>query len=313
MGKIDPKLLNSRFIKKLNVKFSNKLSLYKNSMYKGQQFKIKIVCKTCNNTENNYPKAILSRICKNGCLFCSKKKKLESDTYIMSLIRYFYKRKLNKVQISRLLNQNNPNILKSIKIDIKNRKSDYIRVVAFDPGTKSFAISVVDLYGSKNLIKFKIIHSGMIDNPIAVLDEFYISRCIKFEREIFQLYKKYKPNIIVSERFQTRGYKGSGNINELCNMMIGKLSMVSMMDRNKIPLISLIMPVRWKSHIKRVIDLDKLYIKYKRIGPHRLDSLLMALYHYPNLDNNIFSFLKNDKKVNRLKTILKKNKGKLYV
>jgi len=167
------------------------------------------------------------------------------------------------------------------KVDLS--KLDGVTIIGLDPGSKNFGVFVGKLYGTDRLQRIKVLHSSMLQHTIHDLKTETLDRTIeRFLDELGYLYDKYRPDIVVVERFQARGIKGS--INETVNMMIGMILMQALQAYCEvIPVVKPCTPASWKVKIKKSINLEVLYKEAKAVGilPHQIDSAMLAINQYP--------------------------------
>jgi Holliday junction resolvasome RuvABC endonuclease subunit len=150
-------------------------------------------------------------------------------------------------------------------------------IIGLDPGF-TFAFSV--LQG-----KSKLKHVGYITPYRKVAVDKTLKTTIK---EITQLIKTYKPNLVICERFMFRG--GGSIYAEVINHVIGAL--VYVCTKKKIPL-RLVMAAHWKQYAtknygydnkaksKKRLMQNKAYRMWPRLQSiHQLDATLMARFAY---------------------------------
>lgn len=160
-----------------------------------------------------------------------------------------------------------------------------LTVLGFDPGTTNFAYGVTSFTDTsyKPVVSGKLVsmvRKTMLDLPVqfaAFLDEFV------------PLVKKYKPHVVVIERFMNRG-KFSGDTGEYVSMMI---ALIVDYLRREFPrvIVYIVQPGNWKTAFNRnrlrgrkqekgeIKPLDSLY-GYTLIEPHELDAVLMTHYGF---------------------------------
>lgn len=181
----------------------------------------------------------------------------------------------------------------SRKIDLSDLKG--VTIIGLDPGSKNFGVFVGRVYGTTEVLKIEVLHTAMLQHTIHDLTTTTLDRTIeRFLDELGFLYDKYLPDLVVVERFQARGIKGS--INETVNMMIGMILMQALHAYcEEIPVVRPCTPASWKNKVNRFCDLKELYNEGKQIGllPHQIDSALMGINQFPAKDS--VSFLKNQR------------------
>lgn len=164
----------------------------------------------------------------------------------------------------------------------------YITVLSCDPGTANFAYAVTRIR-IKQPFRFKLLESGMIQNPVRDLTGLLVDQTKAFEDEIQSLIDQYGVNVIIAERFMNRGR--NGNTGELVSFMLGLMM--------KIPEthLTLITAAQWKNAFNKFQDLKELYKEMKRrckMEPHPIDAACMSIYSagmYFDLDHSPFKFL----------------------
>ena len=151
----------------------------------------------------------------------------------------------------------------------KKRRSTTSRVLAFDPGLKNFGVCFI----ANNQVKF----GYYLTSPITEIKQAtFIEVIQKFTSEITELLDATRPDILVVERFMARQF--SAKIIELVATMIGIL--IHMCGVRGIR-IDVIPSAQWKSSVKHIGDLDKLYYLAKtkyNLAPHVIDAMCMGRY-----------------------------------
>lgn len=181
----------------------------------------------------------------------------------------------------------------------------YITVLACDPGTANFAYAVTRIR-IQQPFRYKLLESGMIENPIRDLTGLLSEQTKRFENEIQTLMDKFGVDIIIAERFMNRGR--NGNTGELVSFMLG--IMMKMEDIH----LTLITAAQWKNAFNKLQDLKEMYKEMKKrckMEPHPIDAACMSIYAagmYLDLDHSPFQFLST--KFERFKDKLQEtNKG----
>lgn len=142
-------------------------------------------------------------------------------------------------------------------------------IIAFDPGVKNFAYSILTT-------EQPTILSGHLNNPIFSIKEADVKNSVAlFLWEIGELLNRvnYKESDgLVIERYQSRGGYKNSQI-ELVNVMLGAL----LAHYDALP----ILPTTWKSYMKRVYGTnDMLYLlQNSQLSPHMADATGMAIYY----------------------------------
>ncbi len=147
-----------------------------------------------------------------------------------------------------------------------------IKLIASDPGTKNYAISVVTLEKLGKKFSVTVHENGMIKETVKGIKDSHLLKkeLLQYVKKMKKLEKSHKPNALAAERFMTRGIKGPTV--EYLNMMLGALN-----TNTKLP-IKLIPAVTWKVAIAREgIDLKAEYKKTKAL-PHQVDATMIGIY-----------------------------------
>ena len=150
------------------------------------------------------------------------------------------------------------------------RKHDY-RILTCDPGTKNFGIACVGVKDQK----IDVIANAVLTNPMYELTADVMRQRDLFSKEIRQWFKMYNPNLVIAERFQTRG--NGGPTIETVSLMLGLLGAFK-----RIPY-KYVIAGQWKNAFnKRWAEGDKEFLKglYKDCltTPHQLDATLIGVY-----------------------------------
>jgi hypothetical protein len=151
-----------------------------------------------------------------------------------------------------------------------SRKHDY-RILTCDPGTKNFGIACV---GVKNG-KVDVIANAVLTNPMYELTADVMRQRDLFSKEVRQWFKLYDPNLVIAERFQTRG--NGGPTIETVSLMLGLLGAF-----RRIPY-KYVIAGQWKNAFnKRWAEGDKEFLKGLYgdclTTPHQLDATLIGVY-----------------------------------
>lgn len=172
----------------------------------------------------------------------------------------------------------------------------YITILGCDPGKVNYGYAVVRV-GLDMPFRYKVLETGMIVNRIDDLTGDSKALVDKHVAEMTGLVAKYKVDVIVAERFQSRGLKG--NLSELVNMMLCCLYFLPVKD------VTVITASTWKNAFNRKQDLKAFY-KAVKLVPHRIDATCIALFGaslYLAVEH--FTFLQN---LDLFKTRLEKTK-----
>lgn len=165
-------------------------------------------------------------------------------------------------------------------------------ISACDPGKDNFASSFLDVSLVKGRIKYKLLHSKMVQNTVVDLTTEAFKQVEVFAREMSADYRKYKPQTIIAERFMNRGSM-RGASGEIVSLMLGRM-MAFRIDMTVIPAAS------WKNAFNRVQVLDELY-EISPFVPHIVDSICIGLYHgCKQLNVKPYEFLADDREYKSL-------------
>lgn len=171
------------------------------------------------------------------------------------------------------------------------RDTDGLRVLALDPGTKNFGVFGGILHGAKTLHAVKPLVSKMLANPVISLGGTLEDNTNNFLSEFEALLDLVEPDVVVIERFQTRGLMGTTV--ELVGFMLGLIG--GCVRRRNITnevhtVFKPIIASQWKNAVNRKLSLPDVY---EKLGSgklhHRMDALLMSLYAFP--DKDVYSTL----------------------
>ena len=158
-----------------------------------------------------------------------------------------------------------------------------LTIMGMDPGSDNFGVFVGRFNGIDHLKSIEVLETRMIENPIKAITDDIQAQSELFLTELNLMIEKHKPQMIVIERYQSRGLKGLTI--ELVNYMIGLiLARLSNGYFDYRPIIKLVMPATWKNKVNRSIDLKAMYKKYNNIESHRIDAMLQALFGFPVKD-----------------------------
>lgn len=170
-----------------------------------------------------------------------------------------------------------------------------LRVLGFDPGTVNFGVAFSKVLGSDSIEHIEVSELAMLENPMTEITYDMYEQYAAFSAEIRSYIDTYDPDVIVIERFASRGLKGKTI--ELVGFMIGGIIAIveSYRAKGKHIVIRPVMPASWKNQVNRVFDLDYLYkgFKTKKVVPHVVDAALMSLYAFPSIENP-YKFLENN-------------------
>lgn len=159
---------------------------------------------------------------------------------------------------------------KEYTLETCGRKHDY-RILACDPGTKNFGISCVGVKDGK----VDVIANAVLTNPMYELTANVMRQRDLFSAEVRQWFKLYSPNLVIAERFQTRG--NGGPTIETVSLMLGLLGAF-----RKVPY-KYVVASQWKNAFnKRWAEGNKEFLKGLYADclttPHQLDASLIGVY-----------------------------------
>lgn len=145
-------------------------------------------------------------------------------------------------------------------------------VLAQDPGSRNYAISVIQGAVVRGKLKIKIRESFLLQTLVQQLKDPKLlnKESNAYKKSLRGLLKAHKPNALVFERFMTRGIKGATI--EYVSAMLGLFKGLTPMQVHAIP------AVTWKSQVKKWgIDLESIYAGTKTT-PHQIDATLMGVW-----------------------------------
>lgn len=158
-------------------------------------------------------------------------------------------------------------------------------ILGVDVGLQNMAFAAIDA-------KRQVLKSRMIEHTLMNLKPYRTkvgpkakqiwSEDLNTELEIHSaqvhnLLDEIKPDVLVMERFMTRGTK-KGNPTELCPFMIGVWAGIAV--QRELPFI-LLTAAEWKNRVQRELcDLEDLYeiAKQNKLPVHQVDAYLIAEY-----------------------------------
>lgn len=159
-----------------------------------------------------------------------------------------------------------------------------MRILSGDPGKVNFALTVLDIQGTK----LEIMGTRMFGSPIQNLTGDLGSVTKKFIDEIAAIDKQYGPfDGVCFERFQSRGL--GGNTIEAISIMIGVIAFYC--QKKKIPFFA-ITASQWKNAFNRHADLKGLYKEYNLTSKkskkaiHEYDSMLIGMYTFYKMNDH---------------------------
>lgn len=183
---------------------------------------------------------------------------------------------------------------------------DGLTVLGFDPGTVNFGVAVSKIFGCDSIERINVLETAMLGNPLTDIVADMQSQYASFSAEIRSYIDTYDPDVIVIERFASRGLKGKTI--ELVGFMIGAIIAIasSYNEKGKHIIIRPVMPASWKNQVNRASDLDYLYkgFKTKKVVAHKVDAALMSLYAFPSKENPYLFLTKPSKRKQWIKSML---------
>jgi len=166
-----------------------------------------------------------------------------------------------------------------------------LRILSFDPGTSNFAYSIQEYSYDGSKLKAKILGTGMFTKCVTQLTGNHMNKQIrKFQKAMLKIKRKYNPDRVFIERFQSRGL--TGTTIECINIMLGLMLNIFADKQPNIYLAS-----TWKNRINKKLEglfenptskkASQLDLTYKAYGmskvaspktPHELDATLIGFY-----------------------------------
>lgn len=147
-------------------------------------------------------------------------------------------------------------------------------ILGGDPGSKNFAISVIEFRDRK----LHVLGSKMLENTIHAYDDTMQDQFNAFLSEVRAIRNEFKPDAAIMERYQTRG--NGGNTIEFVSMMNALLFRTL---KHNDPV--LVTASTWKNACTRQgVDLKSLYSQYKMTSVycpkaiHEFDASMMAVF-----------------------------------
>jgi len=147
-------------------------------------------------------------------------------------------------------------------------------VLGNDPGIVNYGIALLEIEPKR----YRLHRNTLLKSPLYNLhQETYLIEARRYTKAVSRFLKGTPQlDLLVMERFQTRGFQGKGI--EVINVMIGLLS------RHLSPPNCLLLTATWKGVLKRLkIDLKSIYKMGKKeygLEPHLIDAALLALSAY---------------------------------
>ena len=94
-----------------------------------------------------------------------------------------------------------------------------MRIIALDPGSKNFAVAVMD--------GRKVLETCYLTTIKSLKWDDFEEEAKGFRKRWFDLLQKYEPDCVLAERFMARPGGNGGAVGEYINVMIGILSTVN--------------------------------------------------------------------------------------
>lgn len=148
------------------------------------------------------------------------------------------------------------------------REHDY-RILACDPGTRNFGIACVGVKNGKP----DVIANALLTNPITQFTNGFLGQRRAFSKELRRWFDLYEPNLVIAERFQTRGNGGPTiELVSAMNMLLGLIRA----DRP----VKYIPASQWKVAFNRRWGDEELKSMYEDCLTlaHPLDAALIGIY-----------------------------------
>lgn len=145
-------------------------------------------------------------------------------------------------------------------------------VLAQDPGSRNYAISIIQGAVVRGKLKIKVRESFLLQTRVQQLKDtgMFKKEADAYKRTLSKLIRKHQPHALVFERFMTRGIKGATI--EYVSVMLGLLRGLTRLQVHAIP------AVTWKSQVKKWgIELEAIYAGTKTT-PHQIDATLMGVW-----------------------------------
>lgn len=143
------------------------------------------------------------------------------------------------------------------------------RIMSFDPGTRNMGVACV---GVDKHDRLRPIANSVLTYPIESLVDNYLTNRARFCAEVKLWLDKFDPDLIIAERFQTRG--NGGPLIELVSTMNAVIGMM----RPKTPF-KFVTAATWKNKFNRRFEtqLDEVYANCLTT-PHAMDATLIGCY-----------------------------------
>lgn len=153
-------------------------------------------------------------------------------------------------------------------------KTNTVRLLGMDPGTKNFGIAVTEVNRKTGVPR--VLVNSMLAHPFDTFTDGYRSGVQQFLRDIRKYIVKYEPDGFIAERFQSRGLRGLSV--EAVSFMLGLMASHFGSRPHKF-----ITAATWKNDVNKKLaqtEFEDLKNFYKCVGvpPHQVDAVLMSLY-----------------------------------
>lgn len=226
------------------------------------------------------------------CIRCEKiKQKYSMQKHQLKFARKLYEEfGFSFEQIAFLFETPNRRIKDLHKINNwKNKKGiKEMTVLSMDPGTQNFGLTVSKLSGNGYLKKITPLHSRLVINTVQGINKNSpVSNLDFLLQEVNRLISEFKPEMVIIERYQSRGFSSSNN--EIINLTIGYL-LYQLRFNPIVKLGKLLPPSTWKNKVNQIFDLKEAYKEAEKyIAIHQLDCTLMSMYLFNNNKNPYLS------------------------
>lgn len=157
--------------------------------------------------------------------------------------------------------------LKYVLPDVPCASPEQITILGIDPGSSNQGIACIRF--NKVTQRIRLLANATMTFPLNVMKgKEYQERLHLCLAEIDHWYRHFGVNVVVAERFQSRGLKGATI--ECVSSMLGAMAITY-------PIVRVIPASQWKNAYQRLyeIDLKDMY-KVVRTVPHQLDATLIA-------------------------------------
>lgn len=171
-----------------------------------------------------------------------------------------------------------------------------ITILGIDPGSVNAGYAVLLVRVKNKKVQYKLEECGKLDNLLKDLKKPHKKVLRAHVKEVKSLVTKYQVDYLLTERYMTRGIKGSTI--EAVNQMLGALEIGLSQEITQIP------AATWKNQVNRIFDLKDFY-KSVRVEPHEVDAVLQAMWLAgKKLDVNVLAIFKSKKNINQLRKVI---------